>query len=56
MLWIVGSYLQLGNTKMAKYFIHALKKDAMLAHGTLKTLRMLGEWVIDAMSEHNIEI
>lgn len=55
-LWIVGSYLQMGDIKKAKHFIQVLKKDAMLAHGTLKTLKMLGEWVIVAMEEHNIPL
>jgi hypothetical protein len=54
MLWVVGSYLQLGDTKSAKYFIQVLKKDAMLAHGTLKTLRMMGEWVVSALEENGL--
>jgi len=55
MLWVVGSYLQMGNTKTARYWIEVLKRNAVLAHGTTKVLKVMGEWVLEAMAEQGVE-
>jgi hypothetical protein len=56
MLWVVGSHLQLGDTKTAKYWIEVLKRNAILAHGTVKVLKVMGEWVLEAMAEQGVEL
>ncbi|CAL8144137.1 unnamed protein product [Orchesella dallaii] len=50
-MWIVGSYMQLGNAKQAKKWAKILVENVMLAYGDIQALKVVGDWLLEPLAQ-----